>query len=173
MMSKKERKMYLKMKQQFLPFDFFEKEKIKPENLAHFDEPKNDNERLFNLQYEYYTGSPKALDSMFVLLMQIAPRLVNIEMHSTKRRYTQEQIDEMALDATCLFIGQVKENELVIKTSFIAYLRLQVIKVMNRTTKAQRLESYCIRNDINLFVLPENEKQTVKMRFEEELRGKE
>ncbi|MBO5922390.1 MAG: hypothetical protein J6Q48_08410, partial [Bacteroidaceae bacterium] len=54
------------LKQQVLPFDFWEEEKNeeqkKIDQLPYYPEPVNDNQRLFNLQKEYYKGREKALD---------------------------------------------------------------------------------------------------------------
>ena len=159
------------LKQQVLPFDFWEEEKNEEQRkidaLPYFPEPVNDNQRLFNLQKEYYKGREKALDEMFLKLMEIAPKIINIEKNNgCKRRFTKQKMYEMALDATCLFIQQIKTNKLMIKTSFIAYLRLQVLKVMNKHTKGMDFEKYCVKNKINIFNLSELEKQKVKREFE-------
>ncbi len=159
------------LKQQVLPFDFWEEEKNEEQKqidqLPYYPEPVNDNQRLFNLQKDYYKGREKALDEMFLKFMEIAPKIINIEKdNGCKRTFTKSKINEMALDATCLFIQQIKKNRLIIKTSFIAYLRLQVLKVMNTHTKGMDFEKYCIKNKINLFELSELEKQKVKREFE-------
>ena len=36
--------------------------------LPHFDEPKSENERLLNLQYEYKNGRAEALGEMYEAL---------------------------------------------------------------------------------------------------------
>lgn len=164
--------------EQVLPFDFWEEEKAKEreeiENLPSFENPENEQQQLFNLQKDYYKGNDKALSQMFVLLMQIAPKQVNIEMRSAKgkRRFSQNRIDEMALDAVGLFIEQIKKNRLIIKRSFVSYLRLQVRKVMNEQTMAQKFEKYCIKNHIQIFNLSAEEKKSVKNCFKKEIGGK-
>lgn len=159
------------LKQQVLPFDFWEEEKNEEQKkidaLPYYPEPVNDNQRLFNLQKEYYKGREKALDEMFLKFMEIAPKIINVEKNTgCKRKFTKSKMNEMALDATCLFIQQIKTNKLMIKTSFIAYLRLQVLKVMNKHTKGMDFEKYCVKNKINIFMLSELEKQKVKKEFE-------
>ena len=167
------------LKQQVLPFDFWEDEKAEKQekihNLPYFDNPETDNQRLFNLQKEYYEGREEALTEMFELMIKIAPKLVNKVMGTSKKKrsFTKQKKEEFAMDAVCLFIQQIKKNELIIEESFVAYLYLQVTKVMNTRTKAQKLESFCKRNKINLFNLSEEEKNAVKMRFELELRREE
>ena len=164
-----------------LPFDFWEEEAEaekerfcrKVEELKTFAAPKNENEQLFNLQKEYYKGNDKALSQMFVVLLKVAPKQVNIEMCSSKgrRRFSQDRIDEMALDAVGLFIEQIKKNRLIITESFISYLRLQVRKVMNGQTKAQKFEKFCIKNHIPIFSMTPEEKAAVKNQFEKELKN--
>lgn len=165
-----------RLKQQVLPFDFWEEEraekKKKIRSLPYFENPETDNQRLFNLQKEYYEGREEALTEMFDLMIKIAPKLVNKVMSTSKKKRSFPKLkkEEFAMDAVCLFIQQIKKNELIIKESFVAYLYLQVNKVMNTRTKAQMLETFCRRNKINLFSLSEDEKNAVKMRFELELR---
>lgn len=162
--------------EQVLPFDFWEEEKNKERekinNLPYFSKPKDDQEKLFNLQKEYFKGNESALNQIFMLLLKIAPRVVNIEMNNSNRYFPQETIDEMSLDSVSIFIKQIKENRLIIKTSFLAYLRLQVLKIMNNQTKAQKLEKYCIENNIQIFSLREEEKLAIKKLFEIEEREK-
>lgn len=164
------------LKQQVLPFDFWKEEEAEKQekihNLPYYEKPETDNQRLFNLQKEYYEGHEEALTEMFQVMIGIAPKLVNKVMNTSKKKrtFTKQKKEEMAMDAVCLFIQQIKKNDLIIKESFIAYLYLQVNKVMNTRTKAQMLESFCKRNQINLFNLSEDEKNAVKMRFELELR---
>jgi hypothetical protein len=175
-MTQSERDHYMTLHQQVLPFDFWQEEeaeaKAEIQSLPYYDEPTNDNERLFNLQKEYYGGRESALTETFTILNEVAPKLINIEMNKhakTKRYFTQDVIDDMAMDATCLFINQIKKNHLIIRTSFVAYLRLQVLKVMNNRTKAQRFEEFCRKNHVNLFYLSDDEKALFKLKFEEEL----
>ena len=163
-------------KQQVLPFDFWEEEKVERQKEIHqllfFENPQNDNQQLFNLQKKYYEGDEKALTLIFFKLYEIAPKLVNKEMNNSrkKRTFTKEAKEEMSMDAVCLFIQQIKKNQLIIRDSFVAYLYLQVKKVMNTRTKAQMFEAYCRRNNINLFYQSEEEKAVVKLKFEKELR---
>ena len=42
--------------------------------LPHFDEPKSENERLLNLQYEYKHGRAEALGEMYEALFLIAKK---------------------------------------------------------------------------------------------------
>ena len=177
-MTQSEKEKYQKLTQQVLPFDFWDEEKEreqkKIEDLPYYDNPVNDNQKLFNLQKEYYMGRQTALTDIFVILNRIAPRLLNVEInHSAgKRRFTQATIDAMAIDAVCLFIEQIKKNQLIIETSFVAYLRLQVLKILNGRTKADMFEAYCKKHRVMIFNMSEAEKKSVKMRFELELRRK-
>ena len=166
------------LKQQVLPFDFWKEEEAERQerihNLPYYEHPETDNQRLFNLQKEYFEGRESALTETFELLLKIAPRLLNVEINHSdgKRRFTQAVIDSMALDAVCLFIEQIKKNRLIIEKSFVAYLRLQVLKVLNGRTKADMFEAYCIKNKLCIFNMSEEEKKNVKLRFELELRRK-
>jgi hypothetical protein len=125
------------------------------------------------LQYEYYNGNKEALGKMFLIMNRIAPKLINIEMHKRKLVFTQEHIDELALDSTMLVIEQIKNNELVINTSYLAYLRLQVLKVMFDETKAQRFEKWCLVNHIDIMHTEHMTAEGFKRIFQKEQDKKE
>lgn len=134
--------------------------------LPFYANPSCDNEFLFNCQYEYYNQDKAQLDQMFFRLLKIAEKLVAKECGVHKLKVTKQAKKEFALDATVLVIEQYEKNNLIIKESFIAYLRLQVLKVLFGQTEADRLEKYCVNKGINLFTLSELEKQKVKEDFE-------
>ena len=63
-------------------------------------------------------------------------------------------------------IEQILKNKLKIRTSFIAYIYLQVKKTMYSKTKAEKLEDYCIKNNVDFFMLSEDEKRSMKRNME-------
>ena len=163
-------------RQQVLPFDFWEKEKEMKEaqfknmvdSLPYFPEPQNDNEKLFNLQKEYYKGDQNALKEMFLIAMKISAKIMYTEMKNHRLYFDKEIRNEKVMDSVILFIEQIKKNNLVIKTSFVAYLRLQVIKILFMQTKAQKFEKWCIQKGINIFEKDETEKVMIKNCYIEE-----
>lgn len=72
-MTTTEREKYKQLKQQVLPFDFWEEEKkeaakLRQEQtnkLPHFPNPRNDNEYLLECQWEYKHGDKAALVRMY------------------------------------------------------------------------------------------------------------
>lgn len=157
--------------QQLLLFDLPEEEKNKPEpeELPYFAEPKNDNERLFNLQKEYYEGDKNALSKMFLILARIAPKIVNIESKKRRLILTKAYMRDIGEEAVMIFIESVLQKQLVVKTSFIAYLRLQVLRALFYQTKSQKFEKWMSENNISLFGMDEFGLQWAKERFEHEL----
>lgn len=157
--------------QYFLDFDFFEQEKQEEkkeiDDLSFFEKPENDNQRLMNLQYEYYHGRTEKLDEMFLLLLEIARKIISKEAKEKKLIFSTDHKEELAVDSVSLVIEQILKNNLKIKASWIAYLYLQVKKTMYSRTKAERLEDYCIKNNIDFFTLSEDEKRSVKRNLEE------
>ena len=162
--------------QAVLPFTFWEEEKAalqaqkqkEIDALKSFQIPESDNERLFNFQRDYYAnGNIKALQDMFLLLEQIAVKLVRKECKARHFICTKEKRDEIALDATALMIEQYIKNELKIKDSFCSYLFMQVRKVMYYRNKGQRLEDWCLKKGINFFELTEEEKSAYKQDIED------
>lgn len=158
--------------QYFLDFDFFEQEKQEEQkeidSLPFFEKPENDNQRLMNLQYEYYHGRTEKLEEMFLLLLEIARKIMSKEAKEKKLIFSMDHKEELAEDSVSLVIEQILKNKLKIKASWIAYLYLQVKKTMYSRTKAERLEDYCIKNNIDFFTLSEDEKRSVKRNLEEQ-----
>jgi hypothetical protein len=159
-----------------IPFDFWEKEQAESmaqeqkeiAALKSFDQAGNDNERLFNLQKDFYAnGSKKALQDMFIILEKVALKLIRKECREKKFVCPLDRQKEMALDATALMIEQFIKNKLKIHDSFISYLFLQVRKTMYDRTKAQRLEAWCKKKNLNFFTLTDKEKETLKQEIEE------
>ena len=151
-------------------FDFFrlereQKEKAEEEAIArlkHFEHPVNQKERLFNLQYDFYHGHKEAINDIFMELQEIASKLIRKEMKERKIKFTREHIDEVATDSTVLMIEQIIKNKLKITNSFVAYLYLQVRKVLYNRTKGELLEDYCIKHGINLFTCDDKTKEAIK-----------
>lgn len=157
--------------QYFLDFDFFEQEKTAEQEeidrLPFFKNAEHDNQRLMNLQYEYYHGKTEKLDEMFLLLLEIARKIISKEAREKKLVFSMDHKEELAVDSVSLVIEQILKNKLKIKASWIAYLYLQVKKTMYSRSKAKRLEDYCVRNNIDFFTLSEDEKRSVKRNLEE------
>ena len=152
---------------QLLLFDLpDDKEKIDPAELPYFENPKNDNERLFNLQRKYYEGDKNALAKMYAILEKIAPRLVNIESKSRQLILPKSYMRDKGIEAVMIFVEGVLKKELVIKKSFIAYLRLQVLRVMFYHTKSHGFEKWLTENNVNLFSLDQFEAEWMREQFE-------
>lgn len=160
--------------QLILPFDFIldqekshEKEwEMTVESLPFFDKAKTDNEYLFNLQKKYYKGDTKALSLIFEKARILAMKLTNKESKKRKLYLDENTVFEKGTDAAVLLVEQILKNNLIIETSFIAYIRLQVLKVLFAQTAAQKLESYCKKMHYNIFNMSEKEKLTIKNEFE-------
>ena len=64
-----------------LSFNFESLQKTKNQGadsigLKRFDDPANENQVLFNLQYEYYNGNEEALVEMFKIMNRISSKLL-------------------------------------------------------------------------------------------------
>lgn len=168
--------------QAVLDFSFWEEERIAQEAerkakeaekkakiaaLKKYEEPVNDNQKLFNLQAEFYQeGKENALKDMFLILNKAAEKLVRKECKEKTLFLTSQRKYEIALDAAVMVIEQINKNELIVEKSFIAYLYLQLRKVMYNRTKAKKLEDYSIEQNKNFLELSDYERQSLKDEFE-------
>jgi len=93
--------------------------------LPYFPEPKTDNERLFNLQYEYRNnGIKSAIATMYTLLERVSAKIITKECKKRKIRGIDRK--EKAQDVASYIIEQYLTRKcFVIKSSFVAYCFLQ------------------------------------------------
>ena len=135
------------MKPVQLEFDFGElpkeeAEKPKPA-LPHFDNPKCDNERLLNYQYEYKEhGDQNALNSMYALGYKIALKYISTK--AKKNRHIAELCEsdreEKAHNAITYIIARyLKVSDFAIKESFTAYLYLRIQHELFYTRKVDKI----------------------------------
>lgn len=116
--------------QLLLPYDCFkEKEQKKKVEVPYFENPKNDNERLLNCQYEYYNGDPAALTRMYQISLDVCSayigEIAKANQHVLSLPFSKKK--EKAHDAaTYLPARYLKKKDFVIKTSFTGYLFLRV-----------------------------------------------
>lgn len=117
-----------------LEFDFDELPKRKAEEpkpaLPHFDDPRNDNERLLNWQYAYRTaGDEGALGRMYALGYTIALRYIGTMARCRKpvAELARGDKEEKAHNAITYIIARyLRKEDFAIRESFTAYLYLRV-----------------------------------------------
>lgn len=127
-----------KTEELFLPFDFFEEEKKEEEkklkelyaSLPGFAKPKNDNEKLLELQRQYRQEGKQTLDRFYSISKKIA--FCFIEKIGRKNRHirtlSKEDKEQKAEDAATYLIEKILEDKFfVIKENAPAYIYLRVL----------------------------------------------
>ncbi len=103
--------------------------KTKPA-LPRFDEPRSDNERLLNWQYEYRaSGDEGALASMYALGKRIALRYISAKARGNRHvaGLSADEREEKAHNAITYIIARyMRCADFNITDSFTAYLYLRV-----------------------------------------------
>ena len=128
-----------------LEFKFDDKaEKQKPA-LPHFDNPKCDNERLLNYQWEYKNGDQNALNSMYTLGFKIALKYISTK--AQKNRHIAELCrsdkEEKAHNAITYIIARyLRVKDFGIRESFTSYLYLRVQHELFYTRKLDKIVSF-------------------------------
>ena len=118
------------MKPVLLEFDFGELPQTKQTPTPpHYDQPRNDNERLLNYQWEYKNGDKSALNAMYKLGCKIALKYINA--NARKNRHIGElsysEKEEKAHNAASYIVEQyLKRPDFVIKNSMTGYLYKRV-----------------------------------------------
>ena len=113
-----------------LEFDFEFDELPPTRPLPYYPEPKNDNEKLLNWQYEYrIKGDEKALNKMYRLGEIIALRYINTVAKKNKAVAKMAQCDkeEKAHNAIVYIIARyLRVKDFAITNSFTGYLFLRI-----------------------------------------------
>ena len=121
-----------------------EADKPKPA-LPHFENPKCDNERLLNYQWEYKNGDQNALNSMYTLGYKIA--LKYISNKAQKNRHIAELCrsdkEEKAHNAITYIIARyLRDKDFVIIRSFTGYLFLRIQHELYYYRKVDKIVSF-------------------------------
>lgn len=136
-MKETERQRYMQLKQQVLPFDFWETEKQEAakrhqeqtESLPHFPDPKNDNEYLLECQWQFKHGDKVALVRMYKRCKTLSLKFINaIGQKNQHVRYMSWETKKIkAEDAATYMIEQfIKRPDFAINKNFPGYLFLRV-----------------------------------------------
>lgn len=96
--------------------------------LPYYPEPKNDNERLLNCQYEYkIKGDAKALNKMYQLGCKVAGRFIKAEVDARKFYLCGSDKQEKAHNAITYIVARyLRVKDFAITESFTAYLYLRI-----------------------------------------------
>lgn len=152
-MEREEREHYMSMKQQVLPFDFWETEKEEAEKklkeqtdaLPYFPEPKNDNEFLLECQWEYRHGDRKALVRMYQRARTLSLKFINAIAQKNRhvRALTWETKKIKAEDAATYMIEQyIKRADFAITKNFPGYLFLRVAHELYYIRKVDKVVDF-------------------------------
>lgn len=141
---------------------------VRPEETPYFENPKNDNERMINLQHWFYLGNQGAYAKLLCRIREIAVKLVKVEMKTRGLSFCTDTIYDFADEAMILVAEQYEKNGLVITKSFVSYIRLMVYRAMYHQTQAQKFEAYCCKYGIQLFDLSDDEKFAYKRAYKKE-----
>lgn len=148
-----EREKYRQLKQQVLPFDFWETEKQEAEkrqqeqtnSLPHFPDPKNDNEYLLECQWQYRHGDQAALDRMYKKSKTLGMKFINAigqkNRHVSSLSYVAKKIK--AEDAATYMIEQyIKRQDFSIKKNFPGYLFLRIAHELYYRRKVDKVVDF-------------------------------
>lgn len=135
------------------------------------ENPVTDNDRLFNLQFDYYNGNKDQdlLWKMFPILNKVAYRYVRKEKELKKFIMSDADMREKAEDAALKVIDKYRKSNYICEKSVTSLLYLQVLEVLYHMTMAQKFEKYCEENNLNLFAMDDGQKEMHRIKFEKSL----
>ena len=127
------------------------------EKLPFFPNPKDDNEKLFNLQFRYrVNGDKTALSEMYAVCKNICRKLFHKEINAVKKR--QLSIDEKAQDCAAYIVEQfLSRDDFAIKQSFTAYCYLRVQHELFYLPKSYSIVDFVDKDFFNCIAETRNE----------------
>jgi hypothetical protein len=148
-----EREKYRQLKQQVLPFDFWEVEKQEAakrhqeqtDRLPHFQNPRNDNEYLLECQWQYRHGDQAALVRMYKRAKTLGLKFINAigqsNSHVAALAYEAKKIK--AEDAATYMIEQyIKRPNFEITKNFPGYLFLRIAHELYYRRKVDKVVDF-------------------------------
>ena len=152
-MNEAERQKWLQAKQQVLPFDFWEEERLEAEKrqqeqtdgLPHFPSPRNDNEYLLECQWQYRHGDDAALVKMYKRARTLGLKFINAigQSNSHVAALTYEAKKIKAEDAATYIIEQyMKRADFAVVKNFPGYLFLRVVHELYYMRKVDHLVDF-------------------------------
>lgn len=106
------------------------------DSLPSFDNPKDDNEVLLNLQRRYLvSGDRKAWSEMWTRCLEIAGKLISIEQKEKGLHYSEDEKQSLALDAVAYVLRRYSKPSgdghiWHVKSSFLNALRGGVLHAL-------------------------------------------
>lgn len=113
--------------------------------LPYFKAPKNDGQRLLNLQYEYKTGRAEALGDMYKILFEIAYKTINALSKNDANIKALEASDrqQKAHDAATYVIEQyLKRPDFSREKSITGYLFPRIRRELYYSRKCDKMLDY-------------------------------
>lgn len=122
-----------------LDFDFIEEERKSLEeynkNLKEFDNPKNEQEELFNLQKRYRMGDDGVLYKIYILIQKLCIKIMCNHRNEQVRHLCDSQKESVAIkvaDAKIKWLKKYRHAEWAIEKSWYSCLMLAVETVLFR-----------------------------------------
>lgn len=156
--------------QPWLPFDELKEEEKQrsTEVLPHYEDPKNDNERLLELQYQFKHGDPDALQKIYKLSYQICMKFINSEAKRNKHIRRLDYYDklEKAHNAATYILEQyVKRETFSIKKNYPGYLYLRIQHELYYRREVDKIVDFIDLEDMETLEDPGKSTWTVTFRM--------
>ena len=122
--------------------------------LPYFNEPKDDNERLLNLQYEYLQyGSSDAWDGLWKLSYKVALGMVRSMCAAKRLRLDCDEVQDKAVAACEYVLRRYKTRKgWHVKSSFMSVIKHGVVHALFYRSNADELVDFVDASAFELFL---------------------
>lgn len=122
------------------------------EELPHFENPKNDNERLLNYQYDWLVHKdPEAWEKLWLLSCTVAKRMIMAMARKKGFSLSQEHLQDKVENAV-IYILRRYDYGWYVKKAFLKAIKEAVVHSLWYRTKAQRMETFMDNETISRLV---------------------
>lgn len=119
--------------------------------LKYYDEPKNDNDLLFNLQYELIkNNNESALWEMWLIGRKVARRIIKKRVAARKLVLAPDEIEEL-VEETCLYLFRryKTRKNYYIEHNFITAIQDSIRHALDYQNTTDKLTDYVEYNSIS------------------------
>lgn len=114
---------------------------VPTEELPHFDNPRNDNERLLNYQYDWLVHQdPEAWEKLWLLSCAVARRMITSMAKKKGFRLSAASLHDKVENAV-IYVLRRYDYGWYVKKAYLKAIKEAVVHSLWYRTKAQRMET--------------------------------
>ena len=134
---------------------------VSSEGLPHFDDPKNDNERLLNYQYDWLVHrNPEAWEKLWLLSCTVARRMITAMARKKGFKLSEATLHDKVENAV-IYVLRRYDYGWYVRKAYLKAIKEAVVHSLWYRTKAQRMETIMDDETISRLVQKEPDGENI------------